>query len=551
MSYQVIARKWRPQSFLELVGQEHVSQSLLNALKSGRIPQAVLFTGTRGVGKTSSARIFAKSLRCPNATDFIPCNTCETCIGITNGSSIDVMEIDGASNNGVDAIRELRDSVAYMPASGKYKIYIIDEVHMLSNSAFNALLKTLEEPPAHVIFVFATTEPQKIPATILSRCQRYDFKKISSKNISTHLEKICTAEKIAFEPAALWLIARQADGSLRDALSFLDLAISFCDGKLESIKLQTVLGITDRGILFDCLEALATRDPHKTLDIVERLQQTSLEPKVFADSLLQELRNLLFIKINPPNVIELVDLSEEELQRATALTEQMSEEDIHFLFDMGLKGAGDIPKAQDPRVVLEMILLRMANAPRLEYLFYSDTAATSQPVQVAEKKSSKKIVTPQKMETPKAEAAPTPEVIPVKPVLTFDAKNVINDWTKWIDVLKEKDALLAVKLQHVAPVGVQQNRLDLAISKGHEFLLPHLQKESENLSLYFKELTGEQLTVQFSQQKNEQTMTPKQLADKSQQQEEDSIRQTIESDPLYAATQKIFKPKTSVIKELK
>jgi DNA polymerase-3 subunit gamma/tau len=414
MSYQVIARKWRPQSFLELVGQEHVSQSLLNALKSGRVPQAVLFTGTRGVGKTSSARIFAKSLRCPNAKDFIPCNTCETCIGITNGSSIDVMEIDGASNNGVDAIRELRDSVAYMPASGKYKIYIIDEVHMLSNSAFNALLKTLEEPPPHVVFVFATTEPQKIPATILSRCQRYDFKKISSKNIATHLEKICAAENIAFEPSALWLIARQADGSLRDALSLLDLAISFCAGKLESIKLQTVLGITDRSILFDCLEALATRDAKRVLGIVERLQQTSLEPKVFADSLLQELRNLLFIKIQPPNLDELVDLSEEELGRAKTLTEQMSEEDIHLLFDMALKGAGDIPRAQDPRVVLEMILLRMANAPKLEYLFYSDEAKPTSPT--IEKKSLKTetvIASPRVTAPPpvaKVEVAPEPVI---------------------------------------------------------------------------------------------------------------------------------------------
>ncbi|MCB0347928.1 MAG: DNA polymerase III subunit gamma/tau [Bdellovibrionales bacterium] len=547
MSYQVIAGKWRPQSFLELVGQEHVSQSLLNALKSGRVPQAVLFTGTRGVGKTSSARIFAKSLRCPNSTDFIPCNTCETCVGITSGSSIDVMEIDGASNNGVDAIREIRDSVAYMPASGKYKIYIIDEVHMLSNSAFNALLKTLEEPPAHVIFVFATTEPQKIPATILSRCQRYDFKKISSKNIATHLEKICNAENIAFEPSALWLIARQADGSLRDALSFLDLAISFCEGKLNSAQLQSVLGITDRGILFDCLEALAARNPKEVLTIVERLQQTSLEPKTFADSVLQELRNLLFIKVNPPNVEDLVDLSEEELKRALTLTEQMSEEDIHFLFDMALKGANDIPKAQDPRVVLEMVLLRMANAPRLEYLFYTDSPAHAQPTEAPQKKNPKK-----DLNLPKAEPIPEPKlVVAAKAEPLFAVKDVVADWTKWVEVLKEKDALLAVKLQHVAPVSIKENKLDLAISKGHEFLLPQLQKETEHLVQYIKELTGTSLSIHFGQQQNEQAMTPKQLADKHREQEEESIRKTIESDPLYVATQNVFKPKNSIIKELK
>jgi len=221
LSYQVIARKWRPQNFEQLVGQAHISTTLQNALKNQRLPHAILFTGPRGTGKTSSARILAKALRCPNAKDFIPCGVCTECEEIALSRSPSVLEIDGASNNGVDAIRELRDTVAYSPSSGKYKIYIIDEVHMLSTSAFNALLKTLEEPPAHVVFIMATTEVHKIPQTILSRCQRFDFRRIPTRQITEHLHMICQKDKIQAEDDALWMIARQGDGSMRDSQSCL------------------------------------------------------------------------------------------------------------------------------------------------------------------------------------------------------------------------------------------------------------------------------------------------------------------------------------------
>ena len=222
MSYQVIARKWRPQSFDQLVGQDHISQTLQNALRHDRLPHALLFTGPRGTGKTSSARILAKSIRCPNAVDFVPCNTCTECMDIAQSRSVDVIEIDGASNNGVDAIRELRDTVGYMPSRGKQKVYIIDEVHMLSTSAFNALLKTLEEPPPHIVFVLATTEVHKIPLTILSRCQRFDFRSISTRQITDHLRVICEKENVSAEEEALWIIARQGNGSMRDSQSLLD-----------------------------------------------------------------------------------------------------------------------------------------------------------------------------------------------------------------------------------------------------------------------------------------------------------------------------------------
>src|SRR5512135_1685968 len=228
MSYQVLARKWRPQVFEEVVGQEHITRTLQNAITSGRLAHAFLFSGPRGVGKTTTARILAKALNCAEGPTPTPCGKCNSCVETAAGTSVDVIEIDGASNRGIEHIRELREAVKYAPVGGKNKVYVIDEVHMLTNEAFNALLKTLEEPPPQVIFIFATTEPQKIPATIHSRCQRYDFRRIVPEQICSRLEHICKQEKVAFEKAALMLIARKAEGSMRDALSLLDQACSYC-----------------------------------------------------------------------------------------------------------------------------------------------------------------------------------------------------------------------------------------------------------------------------------------------------------------------------------
>ena len=287
MSYQVIARKWRPKNFSELIGQKHISQTLENALKSDRMPHALLFTGPRGTGKTSTARILAKSLRCPESKNFVPCNDCSECDDINLGRAVNVVEIDGASNNGVDAIRELRETVGYMPSTGKYKVYIIDEVHMLSGSAFNALLKTLEEPPEHVIFVMATTEVQKIPATILSRCQRFDFRRIPLRLITDHLEDICKRESVSAETEALWLIARQGDGSMRDSQSLLEQVISFCDGKLTSAKVTEVLGLTDRSLLVKIIGALVDRNSQVALDVVHGLYNSGHDPSLFVKDLLE------------------------------------------------------------------------------------------------------------------------------------------------------------------------------------------------------------------------------------------------------------------------
>lgn len=365
LAYQVIARKWRPKSFSELVGQDHISQTLSNALQNDRLPHALLFTGPRGTGKTSSARILAKALRCPNSTNFVPCNQCSECDLISQGVSLDVIEIDGASNNGVDSVRELRESVGYRPAFGKYKIYIIDEVHMLTGSAFNALLKTLEEPPEHVIFIMATTEVHKIPNTILSRCQRFDFRRISTRKICQHLESICKKDNVSFSPEALWSIARQGDGSMRDSQSLLDQVVTFSSHNITTESVIAALGLTDRNLLIQTVQCVVQRNLTGTLDIVEKIFSSGLDVKVFCQDLLEEMRNLLLIKIGGASCEHIIDLPDSEVDLLKKLATPLSEGDIHLLFDMILKGANDIPKSQEPRIVLEMLLLRMAQAPNI------------------------------------------------------------------------------------------------------------------------------------------------------------------------------------------
>jgi DNA polymerase-3 subunit gamma/tau len=368
MSYQVIARKWRPQEFAQLVGQDPIAQTLLNSLRNNRLHHAILFTGPRGTGKTSTARILAKSLRCPEAknNDWVPCQKCETCLEVAQGRNVDVIEIDGASNNGVDSIRELRETVGYMPSSGSYKVYIIDEVHMLSISAFNALLKTLEEPPAHVIFLMATTEVHKIPQTILSRCQRFDFRRIPTKKIQEHLQKICSEEQIPAEAEALWLIARHGDGSMRDSQSLLEQVITFSKSELTKVKVTEILGLTDRQLIYDILEAILNRDAASIIQILERYQQMALEPHLLIQDVLESLRHLTVIKVVGSSPI--LDLPDVELNWLKERCEKLSQEELHYLFDITLKGTEEVIKAVDSRLVLEMVLLRLATAPRIPAL---------------------------------------------------------------------------------------------------------------------------------------------------------------------------------------
>ena len=298
MSYLVLARKKRPQVFEDVIGQRPITQTLQNAIAQKRVAHAFLFTGPRGVGKTSTARILAKALNCEKGPQMNPCNQCPACKEISEGNSIDVIEIDGASNRGIDEVRELRENVRYTPAKSRYKIIIIDEIHMLTLPAFNALLKTLEEPPLHIVFIFATTEPHKIPATILSRCQRYDFKRIPSGEIVQHLRRIVDEEKIEVSQRALSTLARESEGSMRDAQSLLDRLISYGGAKIRDEEVIEILGLIDQKILSDTIEAIADHDAGRCMEIVEQIYQFGYDIQRFCQELLQYLRNLILLKVS-------------------------------------------------------------------------------------------------------------------------------------------------------------------------------------------------------------------------------------------------------------
>ncbi|MGB0360848.1 MAG: DNA polymerase III subunit gamma/tau, partial [Endozoicomonas sp.] len=355
MSYQVLARKWRPRSFQELVGQSHVLQALVNALDQNRLHHAYLFTGTRGVGKTTVARIFAKCLNCEQGVSSKPCGQCASCKEIDDGRFVDLIEVDAASRTKVEDTRELLDNVQYAPTRGRYKVYLIDEVHMLSPHSFNALLKTLEEPPPHVKFLLATTDPQKLPITILSRCLQFSLKNMTPERIVGHLENILGHENIPWETPALWQLARAADGSMRDALSLTDQAIAFGDGNIREMEVGTMLGTIDQGQVLKMVMALATANASNILGSVSVLAEHSPDYLAVLDDMLSMLHRVAIAQAVP----DAVDNSQGDQQQVLDLASVMTAEDVQLYYQIGLVGKKDLPLAPDPRSGFEMALLRM------------------------------------------------------------------------------------------------------------------------------------------------------------------------------------------------
>jgi DNA polymerase-3 subunit gamma/tau len=355
MSYLVLARKWRPRSFAELVGQEHVQQALINALDSGRIHHAFLFTGTRGVGKTTIARILAKSLNCERGVSSKPCGECGACREIDEGRFVDLIEVDAASRTKVDDTRELLDNVQYAPTRGRYKVYLIDEVHMLSGHSFNALLKTLEEPPPHVKFLLATTDPQKLPVTVLSRCLQFNLKRLPAPLIAGRLQHILQAEGVAAEPAAIGLLARAADGSLRDALSLLDQILAFGAGRVTEQDTRAMLGTVDRQQVVGVIERLAAHDARGLLDSIAAIDEFAPDYGQLLDEMAVVLQKIALRQV----VAGLPDdevYATEMLQRLAAA---MAAEDLQLYYQIAILGRRDLPLAPDPRIGVEMTLLRM------------------------------------------------------------------------------------------------------------------------------------------------------------------------------------------------
>lgn len=355
MSYQVLARKWRPQNFQELVGQEHVQRALVNALNDDRLHHAYLFTGTRGVGKTTIARIFSKSLNCETGITSTPCGKCSTCTEIAEGRYVDLIEVDAASRTGVDDTRELLENVQYAPTRGRYKVYLIDEVHMFSKSSFNALLKTLEEPPPHVKFLLATTDPQKLPVTILSRCLQFNLKRLPVSLIISHLQHVLTAEKVEHSLTALQLIAEAADGSMRDALSLLDQALAFGGGSVQEQEVRDMLGSVSRDKVLGLLKAVLQRDATQTMQAVAKLAEFSPDFENVLAELLTLLHHMSLAKTVPEALDEFVSAREVLVK----LSEHVSAEDLQLFYQIALIGRRDLPLSPDARNGFEMILLRM------------------------------------------------------------------------------------------------------------------------------------------------------------------------------------------------
>lgn len=425
MSYQVLARKWRPRSFNEMVGQTHVLKALINALDSQRLHHAYLFTGTRGVGKTTIARIIAKCLNCETGISSTPCGVCSICKEIDEGRFIDLIEVDAASRTKVEDTRELLDNVQYSPSRGRFKVYLIDEVHMLSTSSFNALLKTLEEPPPHVKFLLATTDPQKLPVTVLSRCLQFSLKNMPPERVVDHLTHVLAAENIPFENDALWLLGRAADGSMRDAMSLTDQAIAFGEGKVLAADVRAMLGTLDHGQVYGVLHALLEGDARGLIEAVRHLAEQGPD----WNGVLSEMLNVLHRVAIAQALPEAVDNGQGDRERVLELARVLPSEDVQFYYQMGLIGRRDLPLSPDPRSGFEMVLLRMLafrpadthDAPRVALKPLGINQATADPA--TNPVAGAAIPSPVSIPVAVPPAPPTPvvEVAPAVPVAVPEA----------------------------------------------------------------------------------------------------------------------------------
>ena len=482
MSYQVLARKYRPRSFDTLVGQAHVVQALKNALDQKRLHHAYLFTGTRGVGKTTLARILAKALNCENGISSSPCGTCSACTEIDQGRYVDLIEVDAASNTQVDNMRDLLDNAQYAPTQGQFKIYIIDEVHMLSKSAFNAMLKTLEEPPEHVKFILATTDPQKVPVTVLSRCLQFNLKQMPSASISEYMEKILKEEAINYEINAIYLIAKAANGSMRDALSILDQGIAYCGGTIEEATIKKMLGAIDQSYLFNLIQAVIDQDGQKVIEIAKHMDERNLS----FEAALNDLANLIQIISVTQAIPESLEVSYLDRDQVIALSKKISAEQLQLLYQITILGRRDLYLAPDEYAGFTMTLLRMLSfAPQDALITKNPAIAKNDVAHSATKMESAAISKDVSSETfeIKKKIEVTHEIdkdISDKEI-SKEAVPFNGNWRELVDQLKL--GLVKALAQQSELVSFKNNEIILSIADEHKHLLNEAYQKKLELSL--------------------------------------------------------------------
>jgi len=480
MSYLVLARKYRPQTFEEVIGQAHIAQTLQNAIQGDRVAHALLFAGPRGIGKTSVARIFAKAMNCKEGPIAVPCNVCASCKDITGGIAVDVFEIDGASNRGIDEIRELRENVKYMPGdSGHKKIYIIDEVHMLTEPAFNALLKTLEEPPPHVLFMLATTEPRKIPVTILSRCQRHDFKRISLEDILKHLKGICVKISLEISEESLRLLAREADGSMRDALSLLDQVMAYSEGAAIDDQILDILGAVDRKMIFDLSSALLTHDVAQGLSLLDAAYNHGHDLKRLTMQMVEHFRHLLIVKLGHGSG-PLVDVPTHELALMEQQIADVSQESLNQVFTTLFQAEVGIRLAPQPKIALEMLFIKLGQL--------KPVASFDQIIKRLDHLS-RAIGTGQDMAQPKeVRQAPEPEIPPDPQEATApeprpaSSDSLTQTWEKLLAVIDKECPTLTPTVEQASLTRIGKDFIEITVT-GNSFHTARLRDKKSMASL--------------------------------------------------------------------
>jgi len=551
MSYLVLARKYRPQTFDEVIKQNHVTQTLTNAIKSHRVAHAILFTGPRGTGKTTVARILAKAMNCKEGPTPIPCNACRSCREITSGNAVDVFEIDGASNNGVEQIRSLRENINYMPAHSLNKIYIIDEVHMLSISAFNALLKTLEEPPSHVMFIFATTEPHKIPVTILSRCQRYDFKLIDIESISKHMKGLCSKEHIDITEESLMLIAREARGSIRDALSLLDQVMACSEGTISHKNILDILGVADRKIIFDISNAVLQKDIPEALNVVDEIYARGYEIKKFYAAIIEHFRNLLVLKMGK-NISKLINLPSHEIDLMQDQVQDISESYLNQIFDLLFKEEASIRLSAQPKLALELSFIRLSQikpALPIDLLIEKlDDLKKNLPAipanyEVAENEDALKYYSkePQGISEEPTDSTELKEPCSSSPYDSDD--NLEITWNKLLDIFSKKHPALAANLVKCSLKKLAKQNIEIEVH-GNDYNI-NMIKRDKNVAI-IKEICSK-----FFEEKMNLTIKAKDKQNSEKKQGENqniNLKQKALSHPLVTDVIEIFNGKVVDVK---